>query len=172
MLIREATLNDVEAIAKVHVDSWRTTYKGIVPADFLAALSYERRASIWRDSLLKEDRTECVFVAEDERGNVFGFATGGKEREGDPLYTGELYAIYLLQESQQHGAGRKLVAAVAQHLLKQGHAAMLIWVLKENPSRAFYEKLGGVAVREKEIQIGGEVLIEAAYGFTLSKLLC
>jgi GNAT superfamily N-acetyltransferase len=171
MLIRDGTLADVDTIAKIHVDSWRTTYQRIVPADFLANLSYERRASIWRDSLLSGVSGACLVVAEDEQGNVFGFASGGKERESDQIYTGELYAIYLFQEFQRRGAGRKLVAAVAQHLSQQGHSSMLIWVLKENPSRAFYEKLGGVFVREKEIEIGGAMLVEVAYGFTLSTLL-
>ncbi|WP_306428702.1 hypothetical protein [Robertmurraya siralis] len=42
MIIREATLSDAEGIAKVHVDSWRTTYKGIVSDVFLEQLSYKK----------------------------------------------------------------------------------------------------------------------------------
>ena len=35
MHIREATLDDVPGIARVHVDTWRTTYVDIVPAGAL-----------------------------------------------------------------------------------------------------------------------------------------
>jgi len=42
---------------------------------------------------------------------------------------------------------------------------MLIWVLAKNPSRAFYEALGGQRVYEKQIVIGGETLVEVAYGW-------
>jgi len=95
MLIREATHNDVPAIAKVHVDTWRTTYRGIVPDEHLVNLSYERRANGWYRilSLAPEDGN-FTFVAEDESGEIVGFANGGVERTGDPIYQGELTAIY------------------------------------------------------------------------------
>jgi hypothetical protein len=51
MLIREAKITDAAAIAKVHVDSWRTTYVGIVPTAYLAGLSHEQRAEEWRRTL-------------------------------------------------------------------------------------------------------------------------
>ncbi|MFK0522174.1 hypothetical protein ACINKY_08160 [Paenibacillus illinoisensis] len=43
--IREATINDAEGIAKVHVHSWRTTYKGIIPEEFLTNLSYKQETN-------------------------------------------------------------------------------------------------------------------------------
>ena len=45
-LIRPATLEDAPAIARVHVDTWRTTYAGIVPDEHLAKLSYERSQAL------------------------------------------------------------------------------------------------------------------------------
>jgi hypothetical protein len=41
----------------------------------------------------------------------------------------------------------------------------LLWVLAENPSRKFYERLGGQLVYEKTVTIGGVPLIEVAYGW-------
>ena len=43
MKIRRATSSDAANIAKVHVDSWRTTYQNVLPTDFLESLSYEKR---------------------------------------------------------------------------------------------------------------------------------
>jgi hypothetical protein len=48
MQIREATMADVAAIASVHVESWRTTYKGLLPDDYLANLTYAQREPRWR----------------------------------------------------------------------------------------------------------------------------
>ena len=106
MRIRAAQPPDAAAIATVHVDSWRTTYKDIVPDDVLAALSYEQRTHMWRHILSQSLPTSFVFVAEAPSGQVIGFASGGPERGGDPDYTGELYAIYLLEAYQRHGLGR------------------------------------------------------------------
>ena len=38
-MLRRANINDAAAIAKVHVDTWKSTYKGIVPDDYLSSLS-------------------------------------------------------------------------------------------------------------------------------------
>lgn len=79
MSVRMATVNDAAAIARVHVDSWRTTYAGIVPDDFLAGLSYASREQRWRELL---SGVSVAWVAEAD-GAVVGFAAGGANREPD-----------------------------------------------------------------------------------------
>ena len=170
-MIREATAADAPAIARVHVESWRTTYRGIVPDDVLANLSTARRAQFWVERLNKSDGLEFAYVVEDDVGAVIGFASGGPEREGDPVYTGELYAIYLLAGQQGRGIGRRLARRVAERLAAMGHDAMLVWVLAENPARHFYATLGGVPVREKAITIGDASLTEVAFGWTDTRAL-
>ncbi len=78
MKIRKATQQDASGIAKVHVDSWRTTYKNIVPDAFLDSLNYENRTKLWKQNVHKM----IVFVAEMDDGEIVGFSTGGQEREG------------------------------------------------------------------------------------------
>jgi GNAT superfamily N-acetyltransferase len=165
MFIREASPTDAAAIARVHVDSWRTTYAGIVPADYLANLSYARREQFWRDLFSTPTLLGCVYVAAQDTGEIVGFASGGPERSGNALYRGELYAIYLLASYQRQGLGRGLTMAVVQRLLQCGLLSMLVWVLAANPGRAFYETLGGQQVDEKETTIGAAPLLEVAYGW-------
>jgi GNAT superfamily N-acetyltransferase len=88
-----------------------------------------------------------------------------KERTGDPVYKGEVMAIYILQSQQGKGIGRCLVQAVAKQLHLSGINSMLIWVLANNPACQFYAALGGKPVDEKEIEISGKPLIEVAYGW-------
>jgi L-amino acid N-acyltransferase YncA len=164
--IREATPADAAAIARVHIDSSRATYGGLVPDEVLHEMTYERRLGNWAETLGAVGGAEFVYVAaDDEGGRVFGFASGGPEREGDAEFDGELYAIYLLDTHQRGGAGRALAAAVAARLAASGFRSMLAWVLAENPACRFYEALGGSRVREKVIERGGRSLSEIGYGW-------
>ena len=162
-VVRPAEIGDAAAIARVHVETWRTAYRGLLPDDFLAALDeagYEQR---WARTLT--DGRGRVYVAEDS-GIVVGFASGGPERAGEDGYAGELYAIYVLQESQGHGHGRALVRAVAQALREMKLTNMIVWVLRDNHrARHFYERLGGVYVRTQPIMIGSALLQEVSYGW-------
>jgi ribosomal protein S18 acetylase RimI-like enzyme len=160
---RPAVLTDAAAIAAVHVASWRTTYRGLIPDDYLARLSeadYEER---WRRTI--SDGTTCVYVAEDD-DRMVGFASGGRERVGEDGFGGELYAIYVVDSAHGHGHGRGLVRAVVGGLHEMGLTDMLVWVLSENAgARRFYERLGGVYVREQEITVASTALKEASYGW-------
>ena len=162
-LIRPADAGDASAIARVHVATWRTAYRGMLPDDFLAALDESHYAERWRRSLA--DTNSRVYVAQNADG-VIGFASGGRERAGEDGYAGELYAIYVLQEAQGHGHGRGLVRAVSGGLQELGLPDMIVWVLRDNLSaRRFYERLGGVYVREQPITIGSTLLQEVSYGW-------
>ncbi|MEO1148102.1 MAG: GNAT family N-acetyltransferase [Cyanobacteria bacterium J06638_22] len=166
MLIRDATHDDVPAISRVHVDTWRTTYRGIMPDEHLAKLSYERRERGWYAVLEKAaEDGNFTYVAQNESGDIVGFANGGKERTGDPVFRGELTGIYIRQAYQGQGLGRQLVQMIAERLSQSGLDSMLIWVLVDNPACGFYAALGGDRVREQELQIGGKSLIEVAYGW-------
>lgn len=165
MIIRPAREDDLPAIAKVHVDTWRTTYAGLIPDDFLANLSYENREQMWRGAITDPEQRSSLFVAEAPAGGVAGFASCGAERDDDPVYTGELYAIYVNQMAQGKGIGRALLHAVVGDLIQRGHTSLLVWVLANNPYRLFYEALGGVPVNQKDATFGGATLAEVAYGW-------
>ncbi len=164
--IRPASPADAGPLARVHVDSWRTTYDGIVPAEYLASLSYRAWEPRWADILTTDRPATSSFVAETDGGEVVGFAEGGPEREGNRAYRGELYAIYLLEEYQRQRLGVRLVSAVVRRLLVGGFETMLVWVLEENHGACrFYESLGGEQVGQKTIAIGGAELVEVSYGW-------
>ena len=165
--IRAANPADAGLIARVHVDSWRTTYEGVVPSEYLAGLSYRERESLWNEALTTDKLAMSILVAEKDGGNVVGFASAGPERDGNSTYKGELYAVYLLQEHQTLGLGRRLVSAVAKRLLACGINSMLLWVLKDNRRACrFYESLGGERVGRKTVAIGDADLEEVSYGWS------
>ncbi|GGK02172.1 putative N-acetyltransferase YuaI [Lentibacillus kapialis] len=162
MDIKKATQQDASGIAQVHIDSWRTTYKNIVPDKFLASLDYEERTTRW-ERIISEG---SVYIAETDDGKIVGFSSGGKEREGKyDGYDGELYAIYIFREYQGQGIGKKLVKPVADELSEAGFKSMLVWVLKDNDASYFYEKLGGRYLDTSDITIAGAKLTGIAYGW-------
>ena len=159
--IRAAEKRDAAGIAHVHIQSWRTTYAGIVPEEYLVALNEAERTQQWREWLTGGF---SVYVAEVD-GKVAGFIGGGPLREPIQAYDAELYAIYLLQPAQRQGVGRALLGKLAASLSGQGFQSMIAWVLEKNPSREFYAKTGARPVASKEIDVGGATLVEVAYGW-------
>lgn len=167
MIIRDITYNDVPVIAQIHVDTWRTTYRGIIPDEYLATLSYEKRESGWYQILYSApENGDFIYVAENELGEIIGFANGGIERTGNSIYKGELKAIYILENSQRKGIGCRLVQTVALKLSQVNINSMLVWVLENNPACRFYEKLGGKQIYSKQLERSGAMLTEIAYGWT------
>ncbi|TWU12883.1 Acetyltransferase (GNAT) family protein [Symmachiella macrocystis] len=167
--IRPATTTDASAIAHVHIESWRTTYRGIIADEYLDAMAAETRVDSWLELLKHADQT--TFVALDAHKNVVGFANAGPERMGRTDFCGELYAIYLLPDARGRQTGRRLVAETVNWLRDRNLDSLIVWVLRDNPYRAFYETLSGKQVDEKEIHIAGQGLIEVAYGWEDSKAL-
>lgn len=166
MRVRTAEPRDADSLARVHVDSWRSTYAGILPDEFLAGLSYRDRESFWEQVLTTARPTVSNFLAETESGDVVGLAAGGPERTGNETYLGELYLVYLLEQYQRRGLGRRLVSAVAERLLADGFDSMLLWVAKDNhPACRFYVALGGEPIDSRTIDISGTGVAEVAYGW-------
>jgi len=166
--IRRAVLEDLPAMARVHVETWKTAYRGIVPDDRLDRLTAEGDISRGFGSRLREPpEGEAHFVAVAESGDIVGFAVGGPNRETDSEFTGELGALYILKSYQSHGVGTALVREVARHLLSLGKTSMIVWVLEQNPYRRFYERLGGVPVKKRtlESRTAGILLPEISYGW-------
>jgi GNAT superfamily N-acetyltransferase len=147
--IRPGRPEDAEAVAGVHVETWRAAYVNVFPQEQLRNLSIERRAEQWRST--------PPLVAEVD-GKIVGFVSVGPSRDADG--DGELYAIYVRPEHWGTGVGRALIAAGEERLRELGHHEAVLWVLEDNPrARRFYEAAGWTAdgtTRPIEI-FGGEV---------------
>ncbi len=163
VIIRPAAIEDAEAIAKVHVAAWLTTYRGgLMPTDVLERQFVASRLTWW-EATLREPHADDAIVAEEQREIVLCFIC--PERENDPVYGGELYAIYVLHEHQRKGIERLLIGRTAACLLSRGLNSMLLWLLSANPARQFYEILGAQYLRDRLIEISGAVMQDSAYGW-------
>lgn len=172
MSVREAKIADVAEMARVRVDTWKAAYRGIVPDDYLDALSYEKTETNWRKFLFEEKSSSFSFVAETPEGEIVGVAIAGPVRPAEDEFKGEIYVLYVLPQLQHQGYGRALMNACAQRLCDFQLTPILLWTLEQNPARKFYEKLHGIVVREKQEETGGIYLTEVAYGWRDAGLLC
>lgn len=145
------------------VDTWKTAYRGIIDDNYLNNLFYEEREKGWRQFPFHD----CfVYVAEDDAQNIIGFAAAGPERESNPMYQGELYAIYIYQEHQNKGVGSALFRSILKKMEQLGINSLLLWVLSDSPYRRFYEKHGGLPMQSKLLEMEGFANRITAYGWS------
>lgn len=168
MLIRPATIADVETVARVFVESWKSTYNGLMPEPFLRGMSYEAALDIFTQSFQSKDQSYSVFVAETPEGNIVGFSDCGLERSHPEKGAGELYGLYILKEHQRKGIGEKLFQAVIKKLAQQGRKSMVLWVLDQSPFRKFYVKAGGkLGDGIKQLVLSGQAIRLVSYSWNL-----
>ncbi len=170
--VRKARIADAVAIAAVHVAAWRNTYPGILPDTYLANLSVSRQA-IYYDQAIRGGTGVVVAIASGAdvvpgtSARIVGFATAAKARQrelgGRPLGDGEVETLYVLDDWRERGVGRRLLRAAANHLANVGCRSVYLWVLRDNPSRWFYERLGGRAAAEATIQFAGRDVAQTAF---------
>lgn len=165
MRIRKAAVEDARGIAHVHVECWKTTYKGFFSDLYLSSLDTGQRERQWIWNFNNPNPNEAVFVAENDAGEIIGFCSGGQARTQEFTYEAELYAIYILKPYQQQGVGGQLVSALVSHLKANQYNSFMLWVLAGNPSVEFYNRMGGIAFSEKETKRGEDIMTEIAYGW-------
>jgi len=173
--IRRARPGDAAPVAAVHAASWRSAYAGILPAGYLAALSEPRLAEAYRRAILDRRAGHAMFVAVASGSGqpgapgldrspplVVGFASGGRSRRPG-IAEGEIETLYVLDDYRERGVGRRLMRAMAAHLRAIGCGSAMLWVLRDNPSRWFYQRLGGRPVATEGIRFAGRPVEQLAY---------
>lgn len=154
---------DAAALAEVHVRSWRETYFGLLPAQYLARMSAPVHAARWRRQLTRARPGEVVLAAEGPRGLV-AYCAGAAATAGSSNDEAEISTLYLLKSAQGRGLGRTLFATTSRVLEAEGASALHVWVLNGNErARGFYVHLGGKAVAERPVTGWGGGLRETAY---------
>ena len=93
LTIRPADVDDAPAIAKVHVDTWRTTYGGIIPQHYLDSLTVQNRSVGWVRLLERTTTGLMTLVSEDHDGRIVGFISAGPLRHRDTRFQAEISSL-------------------------------------------------------------------------------
>jgi GNAT superfamily N-acetyltransferase len=167
--LRPATAADAEAIARVHVETWHAAYAGVLPHDYLVSLTVADEARRW-ESLLSQDNLDSVVLVVERQDpvapEILAFGSAGRAQDITLLYDGEVYALYVVPDWHGRGVGRRLLGALFRHLYAQGMDDAMLWVLAANPSRFFYEHMGGQQIAQRTEHVAGEDFPAIAYGWT------
>lgn len=170
--LRKALLQDSRELARVHVETWRHTYAGMVPDQYLTSLTIDAKAQAWKQWIARQGRNESILLAETrpdkangETRRIVGFGHAGPSRDRNPPFAGEVYTLYVEVDWQGQGIGRQLLGCLFRDLLDYGISSAVIWVLASNPSRFFYEAMGGQRIAERQEPFAGVLLDEIAYGW-------
>ncbi|WP_089558445.1 GNAT family N-acetyltransferase, partial [Staphylococcus aureus] len=135
--IRTMRPGDGLGVSRVHVDSWRTTYEGIVPATYLASLNALESEGEREGSIFSGSEPGYVAVAEDNGQEILGFIAGGEPKtvaeHEYALADKEIYELYLLDDIQNRGIGSRLLYQLLKDFQEEDEAeTWLVRVLVAN----------------------------------------
>ena len=148
--VQPAEPADADTIARLHVRSWRSAYVGMLPAEFLDGPVGEDLPALWRRRFSSEDTERKTVLKAVHHGSLIGFAC--VLHDADPSWGPLLDNLHVAPEMKGQGIGRLLFNAVRQAVApaSQFH----LWVLEANaPARRFYERLGGVEVERRLVDV-------------------
>jgi ribosomal protein S18 acetylase RimI-like enzyme len=154
--------SDAEELARVHVTSWRETYRGLLADAFLARMSEPGFTRRFRRALTQPGAG--ITLAAADRYGLVGYAQGGPSRRDTPGEA-EIATLYVLRQAQGQGLGARLMTETARALAANGATSLMISVLRDNiRARGFYEHLAGEPeTARQEPGPGGRLLYEVAY---------
>jgi GNAT superfamily N-acetyltransferase len=143
-MLRRARAADEAAVARLHADSWRSTYRGILRDAFLDGPVDADRRDLWRTRFAGLDRPDQLLLVKEEGAEIQGFACAFFA--ADPEWGTLLDNLHVLPGLKGRGLGGGLMLAVAAQIQRLGHPPrMHLWVYEGNlNARRFYEAVGGV----------------------------
>lgn len=177
LVLLKATTGHVRGIARVYVDSWRAAYAGLLPPKTLIGMDYDRQAAEWAYQIRTKAMHAPILVAFDSDEGVTGVTSFGRSRiedrparppftqPGISLGSGEVFTLYVHPDHQNRGVGRTLLAGAFEGLRERALNQAYVWVLHDNPSRYFYERMGGKFVAARRERLWGADLAQVAYGW-------
>lgn len=165
--IRPARLADMAAIGDIVAASWRHTFDGLLPQDFLASITPDSQRSR-HERTFARDGLQYLVAAGAKSGEVVGFASWGPGRDPSFAMPVELYALYLRPSFERQGIGRLLLESAISEVVTSGETALYLTALALNPNRGFYGRLGGIAIDAPPIQLGNASYEQIGFVWHLS----
>jgi ribosomal protein S18 acetylase RimI-like enzyme len=162
--IRHATVEDCLGLAETQVDSYRTAYAGLLPASYLERFTYAEQEQDWID-MLTSGTEDILLVARSAGEPVIGYVLARARPDIFPGYDSEIIALHVRQPFQGRGIGKALLQKAVEHLIARDCRSVMLWTLKGNRMRRWYERLNGTLLGEKSYQIEDRIIREVAYGW-------
>ena len=167
--IRDIKKEDIPQVVDIQISGWRTAYKGIIDDEYLENMNYEERIK-----MRQKDYKEIGFIVAEHDNEVVGFCryTDNMEKTPEtPEVDCELRALYVKPELKHNGIGKKMFQYAVNEFKNIGKTKMVLWCLKDNVlARKFYEKMGGIIIKERLIHIGNRDYEEVAFEYGITNV--
>jgi GNAT superfamily N-acetyltransferase len=168
MTIVPATRADAEAVAALHLASWRATYRGIFTDAFLDGPdALPGRLALWGRRLADDfPGRRQVLLARDDDGTPLGFACVLPDEEPEAGVL--LDNLHVHPARKGEGLGRRLLlAARAWALTQEPSRPLVLYVFERNGAAVgFYDRMGGTVVARRVSEnpvAGGAVELRFAW---------
>lgn len=142
LTLRDVQHTDAAALAQIVVTANENAFRGRVP-DQCLEFSIEESTANWQRTFEQGLPEKHVMLMALDGQAVVGYGWGGPNVK-HAGFQAELIQIMLLPAYQGQGIGRRLLCAVASRLIEYGLTDMTVEVLRINPNRPFYERMGAV----------------------------
>lgn len=164
-MIRNVETNDAEKIAQIKIETWRKTYLNIFPDELLKNLELNSEIQKCLDNI--KNRNVIVY---EKNGEVIAYCYYGKRNDTNyKEYGGEVFALYVKNDCQEHGVGTKLLNFAIKDLFTK-YKKVLLWCAKENTRAiSFYKKNGLEIIGEEVENIAGKDVEKVALGISLNE---
>jgi GNAT superfamily N-acetyltransferase len=171
LLIRDATIDDAEGMARIQVEGWNRAYASFIPDQLPASYDIGLRETQWRERLA-QPAPGTVHLLAAEGDAILAVASGGPPLRDEVIvegntdeYTCQVYGLYVAPARYGGGIGRRILCELATRFTLQGHENLCLWAFELNPFRRFYDRLGGQLVARAEWTVGDTIVSEIAYGW-------
>lgn len=166
ILIKKIEEKDIPDVVDIQINSWQTTYKDIIDANFLNSMDKEQIVE-----RRKKDYQNTLFIVAKLDNEIVGFCryidNNNATKEYDDIDC-EIIALYVKNNYKRHGIGKQMFDYVLNEFKEKNKTKMIIWCLKENyPSRKFYEAMGGKIKGEHKINFGDKEYDEVGFEFLI-----
>lgn len=147
IIIRPATLNDVEGIIRVCTEGHRVTYEDLLPQEFVEQIivmnyNYERVEN--EIQMIDESWNGWIVAVEDHE--IIGAGGGGFNEAGEA----EIFVLYLDPTRKRAGIGSKLLDEITKLHEAVGATTQWVSIAKGNDMGIpFYEAMGFEFVEEQ-----------------------
>ena len=166
IVIRNVREEDISTIADIQINGWKSAYIGIIDNSYL--LSIDKKEKI---SKLHKNYMQNGFIVAEIDKVIVGFCryignnSFSLEIEDADC---EISALYVRPDLKYNGIGTKLFQYVVEEFKSQKKRKMILWCFKDNePSKRFYEKMGGTIIDEKQTILGGKYYAEVCFSYNL-----
>ena len=128
--------DDLGLISNIYEQSWRITYKGMLPARYLKKLPEGN----WKERINRFGSRSMVLVSGDGYIGTVSFGASSIEKYSG---WGEVYTLYLLPQYTGKGLGKRLMDRALAEVKESGYSRVMLFALDKNISaRRFYENYG------------------------------